>query len=81
MGKIVVTILSAFATVKRQRILERSYEGRIEAKGIRFGRKRSINRKRWLQLKVSGTGATKIVKQMNIGRATFYKILNEGTPY
>lgn len=79
MGKMVVTILSAVATAERQRILERTNEGRIEAKikGIKFGRKRSINRKQLLQLKTSGVGATEIAKQMNIGRATVYKILQE----
>ena len=79
MGKMVVTILSAVATAERQRILERTNEGRIEAKakGIKFGRKRSVNRKQVLQLKTSGVGATEIAKQMNIGRATVYKILQE----
>ena len=79
MGKMVVTILSAVATAERQRILERTNEGRIEAKikGIKFGRKRSINRKQVLQLRTSGIGATEIAKQMNFGRATVYKILKE----
>lgn len=46
MGKMVVTILSTVAQAERQRILERTNEGRQEAKlkGIRFGRKRSIDR-------------------------------------
>src|SRR2546423_1420493 len=79
MGKMVVTILSAVATAERQRILERTNEGRIEAKakGIKFGRKRSINRKQVLHLKASDIGATEIAKQMNIGRSTVYKILTE----
>ncbi len=83
MGKMVVTILSAVATAERQRILERTNEGRVEAKskGIKFGRKRSINRKQVLQLKASGVGATAIAKQMNIGRATVYKILQEEQPH
>ena len=48
MGKMVVTILSAVAEAERSRILERTNEGRIEAKtkGVKFGRKRSINRDR-----------------------------------
>ncbi len=39
MGKMVVTILSAVAQGERQRILERTNEGRLEAKvkGIKFG--------------------------------------------
>ena len=42
MGQMVVTILSAVAQAERQRILERTNEGRIEAKakGVKFGRKR-----------------------------------------
>jgi DNA invertase Pin-like site-specific DNA recombinase len=45
MGKMVVSILSAVAQAERQRILERTNEGRLEAmsKGVKFGRKRSIN--------------------------------------
>lgn len=41
MGKMVVTILSAVAQAERQRILERTNEGRQEAmaKGVVFGRK------------------------------------------
>ncbi len=44
MGKMVVTILSAVAQAERQRILERTNEGRQEAKlkGIKFGRRRTI---------------------------------------
>ena len=44
----VVTILSAVAQAERQRILERTNEGRVEAtaKGIKFGRKCSVNREK-----------------------------------
>jgi DNA invertase Pin-like site-specific DNA recombinase len=79
MGKMVVTILSAVAEAERQRILERTNEGRIEAKakGVKFGRKRKINRNQIVELHASGTGATTIAKQMKIGRATVYKILKE----
>jgi DNA invertase Pin-like site-specific DNA recombinase len=51
MGKMVVTILSAVAQAERQRILERTNEGRVEAmaKGIKFGRKPSVDRNKvWL---------------------------------
>jgi DNA invertase Pin-like site-specific DNA recombinase len=79
MGKMTVTILSAVATAERERIMERTNEGRMEAKakGIKFGRKRSINRETVLQLKADGVGATEIARQMRIGRATVYKILKE----
>ena len=79
MGKMVVTILSAVAQAERQRILERTNEGRIEAKakGVRFGRKRSIDRSQLKELIEKEIGASKIAEQMKIGRSTVYKILNE----
>ena len=78
-GKMVITILSAVAQAERQRILERTNEGRIEAKanGVKFGRKRSIDRKTIQALHEQGIGATDIAKQMGIGRSTVYKLLNE----
>jgi DNA invertase Pin-like site-specific DNA recombinase len=79
MGKMVVTILSAVAQAERQRILERTNEGRVEAKarGIKFGRKRTIDRDKLLLLSLQGLGATEISKKMGIGRSTVYKLLNE----
>jgi DNA invertase Pin-like site-specific DNA recombinase len=78
-GKMVVTILSAVAQAERQRILERTNEGRLEAqaKGVKFGRKRAIDRKQLLALHGSGMGATGIARQMGIGRSTVYKLLAE----
>ncbi len=78
MGKMVVTILSAVAQAERQRILERTNEGRLEAKakGVKFGRKQKINRKTVAKLKKEGMGATQIAKELGIGRSTVYKILN-----
>lgn len=79
MGKMVVTILSAVAQAERHRILERTNEGRLEAKskGIKFGRKRKIDRDRLLALHQEGKSAIKIAKQMGIGRSTVYKLLND----
>ena len=78
-GKMVVTILSAVAQAERQRILERTNEGRVEAKakGVKFGRKRTIDRNKLLALRETGIGATAIAKQMGIGRSTVYKLLGE----
>jgi DNA invertase Pin-like site-specific DNA recombinase len=78
-GKMVVTILSAVAQAERQRILERTNEGRMEAKarGVKFGRNRTIDRKKILALSEKGLGATEIARQMGIGRSTVYKLLNE----
>jgi DNA invertase Pin-like site-specific DNA recombinase len=46
MGKMIVTILSAVAQAERTRILERTNEGRLEAKskGIKFGRKPTVDK-------------------------------------
>lgn len=83
MGQMVVTILSAVAQAERRRILERTNEGRIDAraKGVIFGRKRRIDRHKVLSLKSQGIGATAIAKQLGIGRSTVYLILNESTNY
>jgi len=79
MGKMVVTILSAAAQAERQRILERTNEGRQKAKlkGIRFGRKRTINREQVLALRQEGLGASEIARRLNIARSTVYKISGE----
>ncbi len=80
MGKMIVTILSAVAQAERHRILERTNEGRVEAKtkGIKFGRKRTIKREKIIALHATGIGATEIAKQAGIGRSTVYKLLKEG---
>lgn len=77
MGKMVVTILSAVAQGERQRILERTNEGRLEAKvkGIKFGRKRTVNREQVQTLRSQGIVATEIPRKMNVARSTVYKIL------
>ncbi|MCH9697455.1 MAG: recombinase family protein [Gammaproteobacteria bacterium] len=79
MGKMVVTILSAVAQAERQRILERTNEGRIEAKtkGVKFGRKRTVDRQQVVAMKSRNLGASEIARQLNIGRSTVYKILSE----
>lgn len=79
MGKMVITILSAVAEAERARILERTNEGRLEAKakGIKFGRKRSINREEVIELHKQGIGATEIAKKLKTGRSSVYRVLNE----
>lgn len=79
MGKMVVTILSAVADAERERILERTNEGRIDAmaNGVVFGRKRSVNRDKLIELHYNKMGATDIAKELGIGRSTVYSILNE----
>jgi DNA invertase Pin-like site-specific DNA recombinase len=79
MGKMVVTILSAVAQAERLRILERTNEGRLEAKakGIKFGRKRTVDRETIISMKEQGIGASKIARNLGIGRSTVYKTLKE----
>ena len=79
MGKMVVTIFSAVAEAERQRILERTNEGRLEAKakGVKFGRKRTIDRRQLFQLRDAGLRPAEIAHQMSIGRSTVYKLLGE----
>ncbi len=68
MGQMVVTILSAVAQVERRRILERTNKGRQEAnlKGIKFDRRRSVDRTTELVLYQKGAGATEIARQPSI---------------
>ncbi len=75
----VVTILAAVAQAERQRILERTNEGRAEAqaKGVKFGLKRTVDREMVLSMKAQGVGATDIARKLSIGRSTTYKLLKE----
>lgn len=77
MGKVIVAVLSAVAQAERRLIQERTCEGRMEAKekGVKFGRKPTIDRDRVQTLRVQGVGAADIARQMNVGRSTVYKIL------
>jgi DNA invertase Pin-like site-specific DNA recombinase len=80
MGKMVITILSAVAEAERARILERTNEGRIEAKfkGIKFGRKRKIDRSMLLhKFEHKNIKGTALAKDLGISRAAVYKILKE----
>ncbi|NEH01435.1 recombinase family protein [Pantoea agglomerans] len=79
MGKMVVTILSAVAQAERSRILKRTNEGRQEAKlkGIRFGRRRTIDRNSVLALHRKGVGTTGIARKLNIACSTVYKVLED----
>lgn len=79
MGKMVVTILSAVAQAERHRIMERTNEGRQEAKlkGVRFGRKRTVDRDKVLSMYRQDIGATAIANQLKIARSTVYKIIDD----
>lgn len=82
MGILIVTILVAVAQAERMRILERTNEGRIDAKlrGIKFGPKVKINmakREKIVELYARGMAATHIAKLVGIARSTIYLILKQ----
>ena len=81
MGKMVVTILSAVAEAERARILERTNEGRLEAKskGVRFGRKPTVDAQKVVSLRKQGMRALEIAKELKIARSTVYKALKNKT--
>lgn len=64
---------------ERARILERTNEGRLEAKanGITFGRKIKIDHNRVIKLYNQHLGATKIASRLGICRDSVYKILRK----
>jgi len=79
MGKMIVMILTCVAEAERGRILERTNEGRLEAKanGVKFGRKVKIDYDRVRELYNQGIGATKIANELGICRDSVYKILSK----
>ncbi|WP_057414999.1 helix-turn-helix domain-containing protein [Pseudomonas cannabina] len=76
-GKMVVTILSAVAQAERLRILERTNEGRLEAKakGVKSGRKPKVNKADVFARHDQGVSAMDIARQLKIGRSTVHTAL------
>lgn len=82
MGKMVVTILAAVAQAERERILERTNEGRRAAiaRGVKMGRKPSIPqavRERALQLVAAGKPKASVARELGFSRQKLYDILSE----
>lgn len=79
MGKMIITILVAVAQAERSRILERTNEGRRDAiaRGVKMGRKPSIDREEVIRRLKVGEGPTKIAREMGIGRSTVNKIKSQ----
>ncbi|CBL44718.1 Predicted helix-turn-helix domain of resolvase [gamma proteobacterium HdN1] len=46
-----------------------------KAKGIKFGRKPTVDKDKVSVLHSQGIGATEIARQLKIGRSTIYKLL------
>jgi len=82
MGKMVVTILAAVAQAERERILERTNEGRRAAitQGVKMGRRPIITKQlksKVIELVASGIPKTEISCNLNISRQSIYNIINE----
>lgn len=76
MGKMVIQILAAVAEAERERILERTNDGRIAAMagGVRFGRKVHPKSNEALEL-IRQNQPTKIVlERTGISRATYFRL-------
>ncbi len=82
MGKMVVTILAAVAQAERERILERTNEGRRAAmdRGVKMGRKPSISPKtkeKAREMVSAGRPKAAVAKELGISRQKIYDILAE----
>lgn len=78
-GKAFLDMLGVFAEFETNLRRERQLEGIAQAKerGVYTGRKPSIDRARVLELHATGVGPTHIADELNIGRASVYRILSE----
>jgi DNA invertase Pin-like site-specific DNA recombinase len=78
-GKCFVDMLGVFAEFETNLRRERQLEGIVKAKaaGVYKGRKASIDPTEVAQLRAEGLGASAIVKQLGIGRASVYRLLKD----
>ena len=77
-GRIILTTLAMVAEMELSFIKERQRAGieAAKAKGVYKGRKRTVDREAVCRLRSKGMGATAIARELGIGRATVYKVLN-----
>ncbi|RRQ21915.1 recombinase family protein [Thiohalobacter thiocyanaticus] len=80
-GRLLFTMVGSIAQFERELMLERQKEGIAAAKaaGKYKGRKPTARAKadRVLELKEAGKGATEIARELDIGRASVYRILRQ----
>jgi DNA invertase Pin-like site-specific DNA recombinase len=82
MGKMVVTILAAVAQAERERILERTNEGRRAAmkRGVKMGRKPSTSnatKTRAMKMVADGKPKVAIARELGFSRQKLYDILKD----
>ncbi len=78
-GEMTMNLLAVFADFETKLRKERQMEGISKAKerGVYKGRKPTIDPDQVRSLKKQGMGATAIARELGIGRASVYRILNE----
>ena len=76
-GKAFLDMLGVFAEFETSLRRERQMEGiaKAKAKGVYKGRKATINAGQVRKLHAEGRGATEIARELNIGRASVYRVL------
>ena len=76
-SKLQLQLLGAFSQFERAIIRKRQAEGiaKAKAKGVYRGRQPSIDPAKVKELKSAGLGATAIAKELGIGRASVYRLL------
>ncbi|MBK1667650.1 integrase [Rhodovibrio sodomensis] len=79
-GELTMNLLGVFADFETKLRRERQMEGieRAKAKGVYKGRPPKIDTDKVRELRDEGMGATAIAKEMGIGRASVYRVLDEG---
>jgi DNA invertase Pin-like site-specific DNA recombinase len=78
-GKCFLDMLGVFAEFETNLRRERQLEGIVKAKaaGVYKGRKARIDPTEVAQLRAEGLGASAIAKQLRIGRASVYRVLED----
>lgn len=76
MGKMVIQILAAVAEAERERILERTNDGRIAAMaaGVKFGRKPHQKSALARELIQQNTPVKIVMEKTGISRATYFRL-------
>lgn len=76
MGKMVIQILAAVAEAERERILERTNDGRAAAliSGVKFGRKPHPKATAALSLIQNGVTRKDVMEKTRISRATYFRL-------
>lgn len=76
MGKMIIQILAAVAEAERERILERTNEGRLAAKksGVKFGRKPHKSRDQAKAMINEGVSIRDVMERTGVSKATYFRL-------